>query len=140
MFISQYVSDKLAIGLSVACAIHCLALPLFVSIMPAYLATTVSDESFHFWMATVVVPISVLALTLGCKKHKSILIVGLGLFGLALLIGAVILGEDYLGETLEKLLTLGGATIIAVSHLWNFRLCHASEKCECSAKPSENVQ
>jgi hypothetical protein len=32
-------------------------------------------------------------------------------------------GHDYLGEELEKLFTLVGAILVALSHFFNFRLC-----------------
>ena len=69
-----------------------------------------------------VIPISIFALTLGCKKHNRYSLLLLGFLGIACLISAVLL-EGLLGETGEKVLTLTGASLIAWGHFTNFKLC-----------------
>jgi len=85
------------------------------------------NEAFHKWLLIAVIPISLYALTLGCKKHKRNQLFTLGVIGLAFLILAVVIG----GEVIEKVLTLMGAAIIAFAHLRNYRLCaqHRNHKC-----------
>ena len=63
-------ADKAAIGLSLLCALHCLALPLFLSLFPALVAIGFEDERFHLLMLVSVVPMSLFALTLGCRQHQ----------------------------------------------------------------------
>ena len=69
-------------------------------------------------MVIAVIPISIYALTLGCKKHKTFSILSLGLLGLVCLVSAVLLGESRIGEAGEKILT-GGA--ILIGHYKNFQ-------------------
>ncbi|MCP8900772.1 MerC domain-containing protein [Gilvimarinus xylanilyticus] len=134
---AQILTDKLAITLSLACAIHCLALPLLLALLPSLAALALDHESFHFWMVVAVIPSSLYALTLGCKKHRRVRVLLLGTIGLTLLVLAVALGEARIGEAGEKLLTLAGATCVALGHWMNFRLCrtHESKACPC---PSQN--
>lgn len=130
MILSHQTTDKFAIGLSAACAVHCLALPLIATILPSVLTLPFADESFHFWMVVLVIPSSAYALTLGCKKHKHYRIAILGLMGLVMMVLAIALGER-INESQEKLLTLLGASFIAAGHFFNYRLCRKSDQCAC---------
>lgn len=132
MKITQEVTDKLSIGLSMLCAIHCLVLPLLLVALPSFGALQLQNENFHTWMLISVIPISLYALTMGCKKHKRYRLFLFGATGLVLLVSAVLF-EDYIGgEFGEKSLTLLGATLIVLAHFGNFRLCRKHENCACS--------
>jgi hypothetical protein len=120
------LADKTAIGLSLLCAVHCLALPILIVLAPALGSLAIADESFHLWMVTVVVPVSAYALYMGCREHRKMLVLGIGAAGILLLIAAVILGHDVLGEAGERGLTLAGAALVAWSHLQNYRLCRSA--------------
>lgn len=126
----QIIADKTAISLSVICTLHCLVLPFVVVMLPALAALNLQDETFHLWMVIAVIPISLLALTMGCKKHGDYRVPLLGVTGLSLLILAVFLDHDLIGETGEVVLTVLGATIISAGHLLNYRLCQR-HRCEC---------
>ena len=126
----QTVSDKTAISLSIVCALHCLALPSLLVFLPSLKALNLADEMVHLWMLVAVIPISIYALTMGCRKHKRLSIMLLGLVGLAVLIAAALLGHDILGEAGEKAVVTTGAFIIAVSHWQNHQLCRRLN-CEC---------
>lgn len=119
----QTLTDKAAIGLSVLCIIHCLVIPVMLIIMPAMTVIALSDEFFHRWLLILVIPISLFALTLGCRKHKRYSIFLWGISGLILLVLLSYLGHDVLSETGEKLLTVLSATILAYGHLRNHQLC-----------------
>ncbi len=129
MIILKNISDKLAISLSLACAIHCLFTPMLMLLLPSFAALQLDTEAFHYWMVIAVLPTSVYALTMGCKQHNRYRLILIGLFGLAILVLAVVLGEAFLGEFWEKTLTLIGAAVIAGSHLSNFRLCRTHQYC-----------
>ncbi|MBO1255014.1 MerC domain-containing protein [Alteromonas sp. 5E99-2] len=125
---TQTLSDKLAIGLSVACTFHCLALPLILAMIPSLTALQLDNESFHLWMIVAVVPSSIYALTLGCKQHKDYKIVATGLVGLSLLVLAVVLGEATVSEFGEKALTLVGSIFVATGHWLNYSRCRSKRK------------
>ena len=65
----------------------------------------------------------VFALSMGCRSHKNWLVALLGLAGLSLLVTAVGLGHDFLGEDGERLATLLGAILISCGHIRNYMLC-----------------
>ncbi len=129
---SQIFTDKLAIGLSMACTIHCLVLPILLIMLPSLAALNIHDESFHLWMAIAVIPTSLYALSLGCKEHKRYQLLYMGIIGLTLLISALILGEERIGETGEKILTVLGSSLLVLGHWSNFRLCQTLQHKHCS--------
>lgn len=127
----QPLADKAAIGLSLLCVLHCLALPVLLVMLPSLAGLGLDDEQFHTWLVVVVIPLSAFALTLGCAKHRNMSILYTGLAGLVVLCIAPLLGHDMLGETGERVLTLVGAGLIALSHVRNFRLCRRGATCDC---------
>jgi hypothetical protein len=123
---TQAFADKTAIGLSFICTIHCLALPFIVVMLPSLAVFNLEDEIYQLWMVIAVIPTSLYALTMGCKKHKKASVIVLGAVGLAIIITATWLGHDVLGETGEKVFSVLGSVIIALGHLINYQLCRHS--------------
>jgi len=123
--LANYTSslDKLAVSTSAICAVHCLSLPLLIGFFPALGATIFGQEAFHVWLLWLVIPLSAVALTMGCRTHKDWTVALLGVAGLAMLIIAAALGHGVLGEFGERIATLLGATAIAAGHLRNYALC-----------------
>jgi len=119
--------DKFAVSASTVCAIHCLCLPFILGVFPAIGATLLGEEAFHLRLLWAVIPLSLLALTLGCRKHKDRSVLVIGFLGLAFLISAASLGHDILGEEGERITTLMGAITIAVGHFCNYKLCRRSD-------------
>ena len=135
----QAVTDKMAIGLSVACAIHCLVLPILILMLPTITALKLDNEAFHLWMVVAVIPCSIYALFLGCKQHNRRRLIFLTFIGLAMLLLALLLGEERIGGAGEKIMTLVGASIVALGHWRNFRLCKEREYKDCGCPPNERV-
>ena len=127
----QAITDNLAIGLSILCVMQCLAVPSILVLLPSVVAYHLQNEAFHFWMIVVVLPVSVFALTLGCKQHNRYHVMIFGVIGLVLLVSAIVAGEVFFGENGEKILTILGAGFVTVGHLMNFRLCRQSGSEEC---------
>lgn len=140
MKISQAITDKAAIGVSLVCAIHCLALPTLLILLPSIAVLQLNHEAFHFWMVAAVIPSSLYALTMGCKQHKRYRVFLLGAIGLSLLVLALALGESRIGEMGEKILTAIGSIFVALGHWFNYRLCHQKEAegCACPNDKSDN--
>ena len=124
-------ADKAAISLSLICALHCLATPVLITLLPSAIALKLDNELFHLWMLIGVVPISIFGLTLGCGEHRNFGVVGAGTVGIALMLGAIIFGNDLLGPFGERALTLLGAGFVAGSHIRNFIICRQSKICDC---------
>lgn len=127
----QTFTDKMAMSLSLLCALHCMAFPVIIVMLPSLAALQFDGEAFHTWMVLAVIPISVYALTMGCKQHKHYRLLGLGLFGLLFLLSAILPGDDLISNFWEKALTVTGAITIALGHYWNYRLCRHQESCVC---------
>lgn len=129
-------TDRLAIGLSSLCVIHCLAAPFLVVLLPGLNVIHFNDEAFHLWLLIAVIPISFLSLSLGCSQHRNRKVMTLGFVGLAILFSALFV-ENFVaegfanGENLEKILTVLGACIVAASHYLNFSLCQQLRVCDC---------
>ncbi len=131
------LTDKTAIGLSLVCALHCLAFPFAVVLLPSLAALSLDGEAFHLWMVIAVIPTSLFALTLGCKRHKRHRVALVGSVGLLVLAVTALAGAKLLGEPAEKSLTVLGAVVIALGHYWNFRLCQQLDPCECQATETD---
>ena len=129
---TQSVLDRSSISLSVVCAVHCLALPVITVMVPALIGSVFAEESFHRWLAFMVLPLSLVALLMGCKHHMRIGVVILGLSGLLVLIVTAAFGHDLFGELGEKIVTVTGASLIAVAHYRNYKLCQKHHNCQSS--------
>ena len=120
------VLDRSAIGLSFLCVLHCLAVPLTLILMPSLAALPIADERVHLLLVLLVLPTSTVALTLGCRQHGLKHILAWGLTGIAILVLAAGLGEEFLGEYGEKILTVVGSVLVAVGHILNFKCCRTA--------------
>lgn len=133
---ARALMDRLAIGLSGVCAIHCLITPLILVALPVAAGTWLGGESFHLWLLVLILPLSTTALTLGCRRHKDRAVMLLGAAGMALLVLAVLFGSGWLGERGERVLTLTGSAALIAGHVRNFRQCRASA---CAHDPNSKV-
>jgi hypothetical protein len=115
--------DKVAIGFSAICALHCILLPVALIFLPALSTTFLGSEDFHKALLYFVVPSSAIALFLGCKMHGKNHVYVYGAVGIGALLIASFFGHDLFGDSGEKLLTLLGAGIISLGHIKNQKLC-----------------
>jgi hypothetical protein len=115
--------DTAAVVLSGVCMLHCLALPIALTILPIVNVTLLDESTFHLIMMVVILPISVIALSIGCRQHKDKLTLILGSIGLVILTTTAIFGHDLLGLTGERIVTSIGGLILAAAHIQNYRCC-----------------
>ena len=118
--------DRASIGLSVICVLHCFATPILLAFAPSLLALPVADEKFHAVLIFLIIPASLVALTLGCRRHGDMSVVYWGCGGLFVLLGTLVLGHDLLGDAGEKIMTVFGSGLVVIGHTLNFRACRAS--------------
>lgn len=116
----QPKADILAVSLSVLCILHCLLVPILVIALPSMTALFFTDEAFHIWMVIAVIPISLIALFNGFKRHSSAKFLSIGIIGLVLLVSAAFLGHDLLSETGERLITVIGSVLMTIAHIYNY--------------------
>ena len=118
--------DRASIGLSVICVLHCFATPILLAFAPSLLALPVADEKFHAVLIFLILPASIVALTLGCRRHGDMSVFYWGCSGLIVLLGTLLLGHDLLGDSGEKIMTVFGSGLVVVGHVLNFRSCRTS--------------
>lgn len=126
---AQQLLDRLAVSASVACMLHCLVTPLLLVVLPVLSSSVLPGEALHRALVLVVVPMSLVALYLGCRRHRDRAVLALGGLGLVLLVGVAVVGEELLGEGGERIGTLLGGAALAAGHLRNYRLCR-TDRCE----------
>jgi hypothetical protein len=114
--------ERAAVGASIACLVHCLALPLVLAALPALSSVLAIPESFHLWVLAFAVPASGAALFTGRARHGAGFPVLLGIAGLALLaLGVLLFGAT----RWETPVTVLGSLTLAGAHMANWRLRHA---------------
>jgi|TARA_B110000483_G_scaffold242479_1_gene328477 hypothetical protein len=127
---TRFVSDKLAISLSLMCVVHCFFVPSFLILSSSFISFSFDNESIHKLILITAIPISLFALISGFLNHKNHFLLFAGMTGLFLLFLAVALGESFLGETGERTLTLVGSFVVAFSHYKNYKICEHIN-CQC---------
>lgn len=114
----------MAVLLSGTCLLHCLALPILVTVVPISQGALVMDEkTFHLVMLFFILPTSGIALAWGCSRHKDLLTIGLGATGLTLLTILALFGHDLMSLTGERLSTSAAGVVLAAAHIRNFLIC-----------------
>ena len=113
-------ADRIAIALSGLCILHCLALPVLLLLVPILDETSV--EHFHVQALVFVLPVSVYALLRGYRWHRRRVLLVTGLIGIGLLLAGALWAHNYLGIVADRLLTVCGSMVLAVTHYMNSRL------------------
>ncbi len=110
--------DAFGITASVACAIHCAILPLFLSSLPLFGVNIIENLRFEYFMIGVAFFVGVYALYHGFKKHHhSWLPLLLFSTGIVLLIAKVSF------HPWRYLLLVPSVLFIITAHVLNFRMC-----------------
>ena len=112
-------ADRIALVVSAACLIHCLALPLLFAALPVFSQALRLPEALHLWMVAVAMPTSTYALLTGGRGYLSPP-VPIGFVGLGLLVTGTTAGE---GRS-EAFFTVAGALILSAAHVLNWRRRH----------------
>lgn len=76
----------------------------------------------------VILPTAIVAFGLGCLEHKDRLVLGLGALGLFGLWTPALVPHEWLGESGERIVTLGASGLLIAAHVRNFRCCRASRR------------
>ena len=124
------MSDKLAMTLSSACAIHCFFSPTFLLLTSGLFSFSFDNESVHYLILLIALPVSLYALISGFMNHKTAYLLTVGVFGLFVLLLAVALGESIMGELGEKTFTLMGSLLVVYAHFKNHQACKELD-CSC---------
>jgi hypothetical protein len=112
--------DKIAVGLSGLCLLHCLLLPFLVALLP-FLGQFDKDH-LHTELLLFVIPVSVIALTVGFRRHGQTSVIYSGAAGLIILIIGALVVHDLYGLFADRATTVVGSFVLAFTHYRNFRL------------------
>ncbi len=110
--------DALGITASVACAIHCAVLPLFLASLPLFGINIIENMAFEIGMIALAFVIGSYALWHGYKSHHhSLLPFWLFTLGISFLVLKQIFLEYHL------LLLAPAVVLIVLGHVLNYRFC-----------------
>jgi hypothetical protein len=115
--------DGVAVVLSGTCMVHCFALPVLLTLFPILQGSLLEEKVFHLIMLVLILPTSLIALTIGCRKHKDRLTMVLGGVGLLVLSATALWGHELFGMLGERIITSVGGLILAFAHIQNYRIC-----------------
>tara|TARA_Y100000748_G_C15437964_1_gene465984 strand:- start:546 stop:935 length:390 start_codon:yes stop_codon:yes gene_type:complete len=118
----QKLFDTIGLTVSGTCVIHCLFAPVTLILLPVFGLTVSQEEVLHEIFLYLIVPSAIIAITMGCRKHKDYNVAILATIGIILLVYAVITHDTNTEQTVE-VLTLFGSAFVVISHLRNFSLC-----------------
>jgi len=122
--LSSTTLDKIAVFLSGVCILHCLITPVLITLLPIITLSAVTEDLlFHQLMLWLVLPTSCMALFLGCRKHRSLMIALTGILGMLMLVAIAFFGHQLFAGWGEKLATSIAGLVLASSHVLNFRAC-----------------
>lgn len=154
-FAARWEADRIGVILSVLCALHCIATPLILLLLPAF-GEVWSHPAAHWGMALLVVPIALVLTLRAHKRHgRSWILITCSLGVLFILGGAIAPHiQHYLAQqssaaaaaahelccpaievtqsgakyqfTLGSVLTTLGGLLLVVTHIGNLRSCPCS--------------
>ncbi|MET1057132.1 MAG: MerC domain-containing protein [Pedobacter sp.] len=115
-FIKHDRLDHLGITASIACAVHCAALPLAITALPMLGLEFLANIWVEISMICLSLLIGILSLRLSYPKHQKVLPV------LILVMGFLFIGTGhFVFERLEAVIVPIGGFTIAAAHLLNWR-------------------
>ncbi len=116
--------DALGIATSLACAIHCAILPLFLVSLPVLGANIIHNNFLEYSMIFLALCIGTIALYHGFKKHhhkiRPLVIFIIGMLCLLL--------KEWLYDA-ELLLLIPAVILIILAHYLNYQLCRKANHC-----------
>jgi len=129
--------DKAGMIASITCAIHCMIMPLIVTLLPIFGLSLFATEEFEWMLLMVSAMLGVTSLCFGFRKHKSFRafsFLGIGLT--FLVIGR--LAHEHVSHfrvftfDIYLLFLVAGAILVALSHWLNNKLCKSCLPCHSS--------
>lgn len=113
--------DRIGLTMSGICLVHCLFLPIFVATLPLWPMAASLHDWLHPVFALLLIPITLLAMRSGLRKHgqkSPALLLGIGLL---VILSAALWGHATPGFAAESALTLAGSGLLISGHWRNWR-------------------
>ena len=118
----QRIIDKIGITISGVCALHCLFAPITLLLIPIFGLSVTNEHLLHEIFLTLILPTALIAITMGCRRHKDYNVALLAAIGILILFYAVV-EHDTLGDIMVRIVSLAGSSVIIFSHIRNYILC-----------------
>ena len=106
--------DRLAIGLSALCGVHCLATSLLIGVMASF-GGLIDSPLVHEGGLVLAIILGALALGMGALRHRAPAPIAIGSAGLGTMATALALPHG----APETIVTLAGVAILSAAHLLN---------------------
>lgn len=106
--------DRMAIGLSALCGVHCLVTSLLIGVL-ASVGGVLESPLIHEGGLVLAIILGALALGAGALRHRLLLPLTVGSLGLGVMAGALSLPHGWQ----ETVCTLLGVSILSLAHLLN---------------------
>lgn len=126
--------DRAGMIASITCAIHCMIMPLVITLVPIFGLSLFATEGFEWTLLMISAVLGITSLCFGFKKHKSyrafsFLGIGLTLIVIGRLMHEHINHLQVFHFDLYLLFLVIGAILVALSHWLNNKLCHTCPPC-----------
>lgn len=125
--------DRLGAATSLACAVHCAAMPLLIGLLPLVGLSFLASEAAEWSLVSLSLGVGSLSLLPSyARKHRQWRPLLLFAFGASLIIVVRLLVEE--GSRLEAPAMTLGALLIACAHVINQQLCRSCAVCHPAGK------
>ena len=116
--------DALGISASVACAIHCALLPLFLQTLPVFGINIIDNAFFELFMICLAAAIGLYSLYHGWRKHHH-KTAPIFLFSA----GMILLFSKQVWHHYQLWFLVPAVVLIVIAHYQNFRLIRSTARC-----------
>lgn len=117
-FTTSVLWDKLGIGISGVCAIHCLLIPVVVAVLPLWGFATVLHDVLHPVFILLIAPTVYFA---SKRSHFDRKITSLLTAGFLFILIGWVFGHFWIGFLFETILTVIGSAVLIAGHWFNYR-------------------
>ena len=111
--------DRLGAALGFLCALHCVAVPLLMGVLPSLGLEFLADGAVDLAIVALATVFAGVAAVLGYRQHGERRVVAGFAGAVALLVAAQFFGEENIAG---RVVSIAGGLTLAVTHLINMRL------------------
>lgn len=122
----DYVSwDRIGMGLSFLCALHCLLTPILMLSIPFLARYYLVHPGVHIGLGLAIIPVGLIAFAAGIRHHRKYWILWLGVPGLVLVSMTPLLVHSFGFHLNETALMVFGSVLLIAAHWLNRRGCQS---------------
>lgn len=131
--------DKTGIWLAIACAVHCLMVPVLLPTLSLVGLSFLGADMLERSILTVSAIIGFVAIAIGTRHHRSVFPLLALISGVVLYFNKHVIGHHY-GHGWEIPVVLAGALLLISAHVLNLYLCRISKakNCDVAAEAADS--